>query len=122
MKFLEGKKYLLLPLLLLFSVLCLFLLFHQQEPDVSAPSTVEDLGLMLDEDENGLRVLAVACHSPAERAGIQPGDLVIDFNDQTVLKADSIASIMLGLSEAQSVPVTCMRQGTHFLTRLSLAR
>lgn len=49
--------------------------------DAAAVERLADMGLLLEDTGEGLRVLAVREQSPARRAGFAPGDLLLTFND-----------------------------------------
>lgn len=65
-------------LLILPLLLTVLLMAHMtgQTAQTAAPSHVDDLGMMLVEQPEGLYVLAVMEDSPADRCGVSPGDLL----------------------------------------------
>lgn len=76
-------------LLILVLTLCLLaggtVLFHHfsAEP-TEAPTRMAALGLMLLDGDDGVSVLAVRDGSPADRAGILPGDVVLQADGTDV--------------------------------------
>lgn len=81
----------------------------KQEEPLSADSSAASLGLMLLEKESGLYVLAVAQGSPAEKAGICPGDTLIAPERE---EAADIAWLEALLATGEeTVPLTLRRDG-----------
>lgn len=54
--------------------------FHRSVPGEQSVTRMADLGLMLLDEESGVSVLAVRDRSPADRAGIRPGDVLLCAN------------------------------------------
>ncbi len=61
--------------------------------------------------ETGLRVVEVVAGSPAARAGIRIGDVVIAANGTKVLTAQDLQKLMLNLRAGSRLTVTLMRNG-----------
>ncbi len=70
------------------------------------PVQAERLG-----QETGLRVVEVVPGSPAGRAGIRIGDVVISANDTQVHTAQDLQKLMLGLRAGSRLGVTLIRNG-----------
>jgi S1-C subfamily serine protease len=70
------------------------------------PAQAERLG-----QETGLRVVEVVPGSPAARAGIRIGDVVISANDTQVHTAQDLQKLMLGLRAGSRLGVTLIRNG-----------
>jgi S1-C subfamily serine protease len=70
------------------------------------PVQAERLG-----QETGLRVVEVVPGSPAARAGIRIGDVVISANDTKVHTAQDLQKLMLGLRAGSRLGVTLIRNG-----------
>ena len=70
------------------------------------PAQAERLG-----QETGLRVVEVVPGSPAARAGIRIGDVVISANDTRVHTAQDLQKLMLGLRAGSRLGVTLIRNG-----------
>jgi S1-C subfamily serine protease len=70
------------------------------------PVMAERLG-----QETGLRVVEVVSGSPAARAGIHIGDVVIAANGTKVLTAQDLLRLMLGLRAGDRMTVTLIRNG-----------
>ncbi|MGH6656232.1 MAG: S1C family serine protease [Actinocrinis sp.] len=75
-------------------------------PTALPPALAERL-----DQETGLRVVEVVPDSPAARAGIRIGDLVIAANGTKVLTAQDLQKMMLGLRAGTRLNVTLIRNG-----------
>lgn len=60
----------------------------------ASPTTMADLGLLLLDDESGVSVLAVRDQSPAERAGILPGDILVTASGAAVRTVDQLDELL----------------------------
>jgi S1-C subfamily serine protease len=63
------------------------------------------------DQETGLRVVEVVPDSPAARAGIHVGDVVISANGSKVLTAQDLQKLMLNLRAGSPLSVTLIRNG-----------
>lgn len=71
------------------------------------------LGIYLDEKDGRILVVAPIEDSPAEKAGIKSGDLILKVNDKEVLAADMDKAIaMMKGKEGVKVKLTVYREGT----------
>lgn len=71
------------------------------------------LGIYLDEKDGRIAVVAPIEDSPAEKAGIKSGDLILKVNDQEFLAADMDKAIaMMKGKEGIKVKLTVYREGT----------
>ena len=61
--------------------------------------------------ERGVRIHAVTGHSPAQRAGMQPGDLIIDFNGEPVRGIDDLHRLLTEDRIGQVIPIRILRRG-----------
>ena len=75
-------------------------------PIAVPPVLVERLG-----QDTGLRVVEVVPESPAARAGIHIGDVVIAANGTKVLSSQDLQRLMLGLRAGDRMSVTLIRSG-----------
>ena len=73
----------------------------------------ESLGL---ESSFGAIVSVVVEDSPAEAAGILPGDIIIEFNDEVIEEMRELPKVVANTGVDQNVPVVVLRDGE----RLSL--
>jgi len=60
---------------------------------------------------NGMRVLEVVPGSPAARAGIQPGDIILSAAGQAIAGAQALQHLMLGDAIGSRLPITVVRNG-----------
>lgn len=60
---------------------------------------------------NGLRLAEVIAGSPAARAGLRPGDLVLDVGRRAVEDAQGVQSQLFGDAVGTPLPVTVLRNG-----------
>lgn len=63
--------------------------------------------------DRGLSVTAVSKGGPADRAGVQAGDLIIDFDGIPVGGADDLHRLLTEERIDRPVPVRLLRQGTN---------
>ncbi|MCD8098818.1 MAG: S1C family serine protease [Lachnospiraceae bacterium] len=71
-----------------------------------------DVTTAVSESENipvGVYVSEVGMDSPAFRAGIQPGDIIVSMSGQTVTNLSDMKSILLKCSNDQTIQVICKR-------------
>jgi S1-C subfamily serine protease len=59
--------------------------------------------------ESGLQVIAVEPDSPAERAGVQEGDIIIGFDDQVVPNMDVLHRLLTEKQVGLATPITVLR-------------
>lgn len=69
------------------------------------------LGLMLLEKEHGLYVLAVTENSPADRAGVLPGDYLISADGVLLTESAQLD----GVIEAHGILRICLKRGSRQL-------
>lgn len=89
-------------------ILGLFFALRQEEPIAAADSTAA-LGLMLLEKEDGIYVLAVTQGSPAEKAGVCPGDTLIAPESEEAADIAWLEALLAAGEE--TVPLTLRRDG-----------
>ncbi|MBQ8200628.1 MAG: PDZ domain-containing protein [Clostridia bacterium] len=63
------------------------------------PKKSADMGLMLLDQEEGVYVLAVAERSPADRAGVVPGDYLLLAGDEPLQNAAHLDEMMNGAAD-----------------------
>src|SRR4051794_6795734 len=59
---------------------------------------------------NGALVSAVSPGTPAAKAGIQAGDVIVEYNGRPVTDSDSLVSMVVATKPGTTVPVTIYRQ------------
>lgn len=79
------------------------------EEPLSADSSTASLGLMLLEKESGIYVLAVTQGSPADKAGICPGDTLIAPEREEAADIAWLEALLAAGEE--TVPLTLRRDG-----------
>ena len=92
---------------LLLAGLAVWQVLHRQEaPQTEASGAA--LGLMLLEKETprGLYVLAVAQESPADKAGIHPGDYLLQAGDAQLETAAQLDEL---ITSTEALPITLLR-------------
>ena len=69
------------------------------------------LGISVSDTSNGVRVDDVNQGSPAEKAGIREGDLVVEFDGERVRSAMQLTRLVRETPEGRQVAVAVMRDG-----------
>ena len=59
----------------------------------------------------GVRIDSVYAKSPAERAGIRRGDIIVEFNDQEVLSSNQFSVLVSTVKGGMVVPLKVVRDG-----------
>lgn len=73
----------------------------------SIPSdALADYGL---KERKGAEVSSVESGGPAAKAGLEPGDVILDFGGQTVRTSNDLVRMVTGTKPGTSVPVTILR-------------
>src|SRR5690606_29274428 len=78
---------------------------------VSVPAPLPQMLVERYGQRAGLRVVEVAAGSPAERAGLHAGDLVLTAGRQPVEDAQGIARLMFADAIGRPLPLTVLRNG-----------
>jgi serine protease Do len=73
----------------------------------------------LGQGTRGVVVTAVASNSPADAAGIQPGDVITEANHQTVHNVSDYRKAVASAGKAQQLLLLVQRQGQAFFVALS---
>ena len=60
---------------------------------------------------NGAVLINVAAGQPADKAGLQPGDVVTEYNGRPVTDSDALVSMVVATKPGSSVPLTVYRDG-----------
>jgi serine protease Do len=69
----------------------------------------------------GVMIDSVFYNSPAERAGIKPGDVIVRFNGHPVENASSLRVLVASVKSGQEVPVEIVRDGEQMELATSVA-
>lgn len=79
----------------------------------------DSLGL---ERNRGEIVQIVTDDSPAERAGMQPGDIIVEVNGNEVSSDQTVSFLVANIDPGETVPVTVIREGRRVTLNTTLAR
>ena len=82
-----------------------------QDRDVLIFGGGSQLGIRVSDTANGVRVDDVNAGSPAEKAGIREGDLVVEFDGERVRSAMQLTRLVRETPNGRSVAVAVMRDG-----------
>jgi serine protease Do len=74
--------------------------------DHLSPETAKALGMP---STNGALIRTVTAAGPADRAGIEPGDVVVEFGGKPVKDSDSLVGMVVNTKPGTSVPVVVYR-------------
>ncbi|HWR83424.1 MAG TPA: trypsin-like peptidase domain-containing protein [Candidatus Deferrimicrobium sp.] len=61
----------------------------------------------------GVKIDSVVANSPADKAGIKPGDIVVGVNSQTVDNASQLSVLVSTIHEGTTVPIEIVRDSKH---------
>ena len=76
-----------------------------------SPQLAESFGLS---ERSGVLVAGVVRHSPAYKAGIRPGDVILNFDDKTIRDAKSIQNEIASSKANSEVTLAGLRRGKKF--------
>jgi serine protease Do len=79
------------------------------------------LGVDGDDVRDGCRVTRVTADSPAERAGLRPGDVITRLEEHWILGLEDLIAAVNQFSPGDVVTVTFRREGEQRTTRVTLA-
>ena len=82
-----------------------------------SPDEVEALSL---KDRKGA-VVAQVLPGPAQSAGIEPGDVIVEFNGKPVTRSDDLPQIVAATAPGTTVPVKVIRDGKERTFNVSVA-
>jgi S1-C subfamily serine protease len=68
----------------------------------------------------GVLVSAIVPGGPAAKAGIKPGDVILEVNGQPTPTADVLVSVLADLHPGQQVPVKLVRHGKEVTVTVTL--
>jgi serine protease Do len=78
----------------------------QVNRDHLSPETAKAFGLP---STSGALISFVNPSGPADKAGIEPGDVITEFNGQAVKDSDALVAMVVGTKPGTTVPVTIFR-------------
>ena len=73
-------------------------------------------------DATGALVASVVAGSPAERAGVKPGDIIVEFAGKKVAKSGDLPSLVAEARVGNDVPVVVVREGKEVRLTARIAR
>jgi len=82
------------------------------------PATRPKVGLRVKDASGGAEVGAVHPDSPAERAGVRAGDVIVELNGHSVRSAADLEAALATLTADQSVAVEVRRGGKQSRLRM----
>ena len=104
----ERRLFLLAVLLMLTAVFLLLPFDRQPSSEESTDSkSTAALGMLLQNSEEGVYVLAVADGHPAARAGVHAGDLLMAVNDISVRRAEDVNRILQAAEGSVVLRIQC---------------
>jgi serine protease Do len=74
------------------------------------------------EDGKGARIVDVDSGSPADKAGLKKGDVLVDINNRKISGTDDAVQALRDGRNASSLPVSVMRDGKPFNTTVQMPR
>ena len=83
------------------------------------PELQEAMGLS---SRDGALVRQVEADSPAEKAGIKVGDVIIGFNGHEILDSDDIRNAVGAIERGHRAKISYMRDGKKYSTRISVEK
>jgi hypothetical protein len=86
------------------------------EPYAAAPAPRTGLGVYMDERDNAVFVSSVVPGSPAEQAGLEPGDQLIAINGNLVTSADQVRQIVAEHEPGDELEIETDRNGREVRT------
>ncbi|KEO89219.1 protease [Erythrobacter longus] len=83
----------------------------------------DDLANSLGIERNrGELVQLVTDDSPAEKAGMRPGDIIVSVNGNPVSSDQTVSFLVANINPGQSIPVTVLREGRRVELNTTLAK
>ena len=83
------------------------------------PDVTEGLGLDI---EQGAVVREVVAGSPAERAGLQPGDIIVEFDGQAIEGSSDLRNTVGLVPVDSTVPLTYLREGQRRTVEVTISK
>ena len=79
---------------------------HRVDRDAITKDVAQALGL----PNTGAMLSTVIPGGPADKAGLEPGDVITEFNGRPVADSDALVNMVVGTKPGSSVPVTIYRE------------
>lgn len=71
--------------------------------------------------ESGALILEISDDSPAEEAGLKPGDVIIEFDEEEIHDSEDIQEILQDLEEEDEIEMVILRHGKRKKINVTLA-
>jgi serine protease DegS len=84
-----------------------------------SPELAESFGL---NQLKGILIAGVMAQGPAAEAGIEPGDIIVEINEQAVEDATDALTLIARQKPGDSSRITGIRRGSHFETEVEVGR
>jgi PDZ domain-containing protein len=84
-------------------------LVMSQSQQIASAVALRALGYTVKVTQNGAQIALVLPHSPAERAGLQPGDVIVEANGSHVSGPEELRGALAGVRPGTSVPIVLRR-------------
>ena len=81
-----------------------------QRPAADMPLQAASLGLVLEDKNGSVNVLAVMQNSPAEQQGMQAGDQLLSLNGELLPSVDALDTLMEGMEGSGELSFELRRQ------------
>ncbi|MCX7757726.1 MAG: PDZ domain-containing protein [candidate division WOR-3 bacterium] len=79
------------------------------------------LGVITEESEKGLQIIEVVPESPAEIAGLKPGDVVLEINGKKTTTPEELRKIIGQFRPGEEVEFKVLKEGEEKLIKIKLA-
>ena len=79
------------------------------------PVMLDEVTRICSPDKGGVYIQSIYRGSPAAKAGLMPGDILVSINGEKIKSADAIVRMVANLKPKKSYPVEVFRRG-DFLT------
>ncbi|HET7217520.1 MAG TPA: trypsin-like peptidase domain-containing protein [Vicinamibacterales bacterium] len=84
------------------------------------PLTKEDAQAFGLPNTNGAVLTSVTPDQPAQKAGLQPGDVIVEYNGRPVPDSDALVAMVVGTKPGTTVPVTIYRNKARKSVNLTI--
>jgi serine protease Do len=74
------------------------------------------------DDSSGALVSAVMDGSPADKAGVKTGDVIVEFNGKKIAKATDLPGLVADVPVGKDVPIVVVREGAELRLNAHIAR
>lgn len=92
-----------------------------EAPRPGAPGYLGITGETFEGEGGGATILSVLGDSPAEKAGLKPGDRIVKVGTSVTDSFDSLRAAVMSLREGDEVEITYRREGADAKVKLKLA-